>query len=141
MDDRVRYDEGVFVGYRHFDATDAEPTYPFGHDLSYAAFEYGDATVEGDRLRATVENVADRDGREVVQAYVRPPETAVERPERELAGVAAVDVPAGDSSTIGIDLAETAFARYDEQDGWTSIRVTTRSKWGAPRGTSGGGSR
>jgi len=119
VDDRAHYDEGVFVGYRHFDAADAAPTYPFGHGESYAEFEYGGATVEDGVARVDVENVADRPGREVVQAYVRPPETAVERPERELAGFAAVEVPAGDSETVEIDLSEAAFARYDEDAGWT----------------------
>ncbi|MFC6729732.1 glycoside hydrolase family 3 C-terminal domain-containing protein, partial [Natronoarchaeum mannanilyticum] len=119
VDDRAHYDEGVFVGYRHFDAADAAPTYPFGHGESYAAFEYGDATVEDDVARVDVENVADRAGREVVQAYVRPPETGVERPERELAGFAAVEVEAGDSKTVEIELSEMAFARYDEDAGWT----------------------
>jgi len=33
VNDEVHYEEGVFVGYRHFDATDAELTYPFGHGL------------------------------------------------------------------------------------------------------------
>jgi len=119
VDDRAHYDEGVFVGYRHFDAADAAPTYPFGHGESYAEFEYGDVAVEDGVARVDVENVADRDGREVVQAYVRPPETDVERPERELAGFAAVEVPAGGSETVEIELSEAAFARYDEQDGWT----------------------
>ena len=31
----VRYGEGVFVGYRGYDALDREVGYPFGHGLSY----------------------------------------------------------------------------------------------------------
>jgi len=119
VDERVHHDEGVFVGYRHFDAADTVPTYPFGHGESYGEFEYGDATVDDGVVRIDVENVADSAGREVVQAYVRPPETAVERPERELAGFAAVEVPAGGSETVEIELSEAAFARYDEEAGWT----------------------
>lgn len=37
-DDTVHYDEGVFVGYRHFDREAIEPLFPFGHGLSYADF-------------------------------------------------------------------------------------------------------
>ncbi|WP_135664605.1 beta-glucosidase [Halorhabdus rudnickae] len=120
VDGQVHYDEGVFVGYRHFDRAGAEPTYSFGYGLSYADFEYVDASIDGERATVTVENVAERDGREVVQAYVRPPAIeSVDRPERELAGFAAVDVPAGERVTVELDLDERAFARYDDSDGWT----------------------
>ncbi|SFS08754.1 beta-glucosidase [Halomicrobium zhouii] len=120
-DDEVHYDEGVFVGYRHFDDTDAEPTYPFGHGLSYAEFAYRDVEmVDDETVRVTVENTSERDGREVVQAYVRPPHVAdVERPLREFAGHTAVDIPAGESVTVDVTLDDLAFRRYDESDGWT----------------------
>ncbi|RDZ39688.1 glycosyl hydrolase [Haloferax sp. Atlit-19N] len=123
VDDEARYDEGVFVGYRHFDAADAddEPTYPFGHGFSYATFEYGEAEVRGDDAVAVeVTNASDRDGREVVQAYVRPPTVAgVERPTRELAGYAAVELAAGATETVELTLSEHAFRRYDDSEGWT----------------------
>ncbi|GAA0531597.1 glycoside hydrolase family 3 C-terminal domain-containing protein [Halorubrum ejinorense] len=133
-DGEVRHDEGVFVGYRWFDADDdrvagasgSEPTYPFGHGRSYATFEYRDASVEPAppaadaerRATVTVANVSDRGGREVVQAYVRPPAVdGVDRPVRELAGFASVDVPAGESRTVEFALDDRAFARYGET-GW-----------------------
>ncbi|WP_207591513.1 glycoside hydrolase family 3 C-terminal domain-containing protein [Halomontanus rarus] len=125
VDDEAHYEEGLFVGYRHFDDTDGEPTYPFGHGLSYAAFEYGESEVEstsgtGATLRVPLENVADRAGREVVQVYVRPPDAdGPERPVRELAGFASVELEAGETRTVDVELEERAFARYDEADGWT----------------------
>ncbi|MDB9302290.1 glycoside hydrolase family 3 C-terminal domain-containing protein [Halorubrum ezzemoulense] len=133
VDGEVSHDEGVFVGYRWFDADDdraagagdAEPTYPFGHGHSYATFEYRDASVEAApaadaerRATVTVANVSDRDGREVVQAYVRPPAVdGVDRPVRELAGFASVAVPAGEVRTVEIVLDERAFTRYGKS-GW-----------------------
>jgi beta-glucosidase len=125
IDGVADYEEGLFVGYRAFDAdhTDGEPVYPFGHGESYATFEYGEASVTDGTVAIDVENVADRPGREVVQAYVRPPETgpgaAVDRPVRELAGVAAVPLHAGETRTVEIDLDERALGRYDESAGWT----------------------
>ncbi|ELZ96206.1 beta-glucosidase family protein [Haloferax sulfurifontis] len=123
VDDEAQYDEGVFVGYRHFDTADAddEPTYPFGHGLSYATFEYGEAEARGDDAVAVeVTNASDRAGREVVQAYVRPPAVAgVERPTRELAGYAAVELAAGETETVELSLSEHAFRRYDDAEGWT----------------------
>mgnify|MGYP000023548151 FL=1 len=121
VDDEVYYDEGVFVGYRHFDDADVDPTYPFGHGHSYATFEYGDAETTGEQTVAVpVENVDNRPGREVVQAYVRPPSVAgVDRPARELAGFEAVQLDAGERQTVELALDDLAFSRYDPEDGWT----------------------
>ncbi|MDS0259318.1 glycoside hydrolase family 3 C-terminal domain-containing protein [Haloarcula sp. S1CR25-12] len=118
-DDVARYDEGVFVGYRHFDSGDDEPTYPFGHGHSYATFEYGDATVVGDAtVELSVRNVADRPGRDVVQAYVRPPAVdGIDRPVREFAAAQSVALDPGETGTVTLELDELAFSRYDE--GWT----------------------
>jgi beta-glucosidase len=105
------------VGYHHFDASETAPTYPFGHGCSYASFAYRDLTVTDEgTVELTVENTSDRDGREVVQSYVCPPESAIERPERELGGFATVDVAAGQSERVRIDLDDRAFSYYD--DGW-----------------------
>ncbi|WP_423998716.1 beta-glucosidase family protein [Haloarcula salina] len=121
VDGAVHYDEGLFVGYRHFDAADAEPTYPFGHGRSYATFEYGAAeTGEDQTVSVTVENVADRPGREVVQAYVSPPDVdGVERPEREFAAAESVRLDAGERRTVTLSLDDLALSRYDTEDGWT----------------------
>jgi beta-glucosidase len=43
---RVRYGEGLLVGYRHYDTSDVEPRFCFGHGLSYARFAYGELEVE-----------------------------------------------------------------------------------------------
>ncbi|WP_121820385.1 beta-glucosidase [Halostella salina] len=123
-DDAVEYAEGVFVGYRYLDREGTEPTFPFGHGESYAAFEYGAPTVErnGDEvtLRVPVENVAERAGTEVVQAYVGEDDPAVSRPERELAGFEKVRLDPGERTTVAVDLHPDAFAYYEEGSGWTT---------------------
>ncbi|KAA9397902.1 glycosyl hydrolase [Haloarcula sp. CBA1130] len=121
VDDEAHYDEGVFVGYRHFDDAETDPTYPFGHGHSYASFEYGEAeTTDEQTVAVPVENVADRPGREVVQAYVRPPSVdGVARPSRELAGFEAVQLDAGERQTVELALDDLAFSRYDPDSGWT----------------------
>ncbi|MFC6905212.1 beta-glucosidase family protein [Halalkalicoccus tibetensis] len=122
IDDEARYDEGVFVGYRAFDATDTEPAYPFGHGKSYAEFRYGEVETDGSTVGVEVENASERAGREVVQAYVRPPAApeGVERPVRELAGFESVEVDSGESQRVEVELDERAFARYDPEEGWTT---------------------
>ena len=74
----MRYGEGLFVGYRDYDARDAAVSFPFGHGLSYTTFEFSALTVTGSTdagidVELTVANTGDRDGREVVQVYVSVP--------------------------------------------------------------------
>jgi beta-glucosidase len=123
VDDVARYDEGVFVGYRHFDRNGVDPTFPFGHGRSYADFEYGEATVKRDGTEVTVNvpvsNVAEHSGTEVVQVYVREDDPAVPRPDRELGGFEKVRLAAGEHEPVSVTLDADAFAYYDEDDGWT----------------------
>ncbi|MFC7139658.1 beta-glucosidase [Halosimplex aquaticum] len=134
--EHVHYDEGVFVGYRGFDRDGVDPLFPFGHGRSYAEFAYEELAVEraqesggtdgdgrgsGFEATVTVENSADRPGREVVQTYVEPPPApgTVARPERELAGFAAVELDAGERRQVSLTVPRRALERYDERDGWT----------------------
>jgi beta-glucosidase len=112
----VRYGEGIFVGYRGYDALDLQVSYPFGHGLSYTSFSYADLTTnltgsaqDGDLLvnvTCRVTNTGDRRGKEVVQLYVRDPEASVARPVRELKAFAKVDLDP--SQTTVVDLPLTA---------------------------------
>ncbi|WP_233263362.1 beta-glucosidase [Halorhabdus sp. CUG00001] len=125
IDFEAEYSEGVFVGYRHFDNADIEPLFPFGHGLSYTDFEYTDVSVEsGDgptaTVQVTVENVGDRDGYEVVQAYLGQDDPSVERPPKELAAFESVELAAGEETTITLSIEERDFAYYDEDGAaWT----------------------
>ncbi len=100
----VRYGEGLFVGYRWYDARELEVGFPFGHGLSYTSFRYDDLALAADGgdivVRATVVNTGARAGREVVQAYVSLPGSAVQRPARWLGGFASVELEPGESATV-----------------------------------------
>ncbi|MFC4063561.1 beta-glucosidase [Actinoplanes subglobosus] len=105
----VRYGEGVFVGYRAYDAVDRAVAYPFGHGLSYTTFAYHDlaVTVAGDSsvlVTCTVVNTGARHGKEVVQLYVGPPASPVARPVRELKAFAKLDLPPGAGETVTFQL-------------------------------------
>mgnify|MGYP003851975599 FL=1 len=118
----AEYDEGVFVGYRHFDAEGIEPQFAFGHGLSYTDFTYSNVTVEADdepgaSVEVTVENVGDRPGRDVVQVYLGPAEAAVERPPKALAGFEPITLDAGETTTVTLSIDARAFAYYDVEAG------------------------
>ncbi|GLI27037.1 glycosyl hydrolase [Agromyces rhizosphaerae] len=120
---RVRYGEGLFVGYRWYDARAIDVAYPFGHGLSYTDFEYADAsaeaTADGIDVRVTVTNTGDRDGAEVVQVYSALPGSSVVRAPRELKGFAKVSVPAGESRVARVHLRRDDLAYWDTRaDAW-----------------------
>ncbi|GAA1507104.1 beta-glucosidase [Agromyces terreus] len=119
----VRYGEGLFVGYRWYDARELEVTYPFGHGLSYTSFEYADASAtasaDGVAVRVTVTNTGDRDGAEVVQVYTALPGSAVVRAPRELKGFAKVALAAGESREVEVAVRRADLAYWDTRvDRW-----------------------
>jgi beta-glucosidase len=117
----VRYGEGLFVGYRGFDAREQEVAYPFGFGLSYTTFGYGQATATataaGIEVRVPVTNTGDRDGREVVQVYVSLPGSAVQRARRELKAFASVPVKAGATEDVVLTIDRDDLAYWDTRLG------------------------
>jgi beta-glucosidase len=119
---RVRYGEGVFVGYRGYDELGREPLFPFGHGLTYTTFAYDDLAVGtgddgSDQVSVTVTNAGDRPGSSVVQVYVDQRRPSVRRPPRELAGFARVVLEAGASERVTIRLDDHAFDHIDPDTG------------------------
>ncbi|HEY9324860.1 MAG TPA: glycoside hydrolase family 3 C-terminal domain-containing protein, partial [Agromyces sp.] len=113
----VRYGEGLFVGYRWYDARDAEVRYPFGHGLSYTTFGYSDLSVAADAsgltVRVTVTNTGDRAGREVVQVYTGLAASGVQRAPREIKAFANVALEAGESRQVEIAVRNEDLAYWD----------------------------
>ncbi|MFJ8755024.1 glycoside hydrolase family 3 C-terminal domain-containing protein [Streptomyces sp. NPDC102441] len=118
----VRYGEGVFVGYRGYDAAAREVAFPFGHGLSYTSFAYSGLRVApaGDAVSVTVTvtNTGRRPGREVVQIYSSGPAgSTVARPPRELRGFASVDLAPGESREVTVEMARHELAYYSAREG------------------------
>ncbi|WP_457100634.1 glycoside hydrolase family 3 C-terminal domain-containing protein [Microbacterium sp. P5_E9] len=116
-DGHVRYGEGLFVGYRWYEARRMQIAFPFGHGLSYTTFGYGDAaaavTADGDvEVRITVTNTGDRAGREVVQAYTSLPGSAVQRAPKELKAFALVALEAGESREVTLTVRRADLAYW-----------------------------
>ncbi len=117
--DKVRYGEGIYVGYRYYDAKEMPVAFPFGHGLSYTTFAYGDLRVpssfdvsQGLQVSVDVTNTGTRAGKDVVQLYVRDVDAALARPPKELKGFAKVLLEPGRTETVTFDLGFRAFAYY-----------------------------
>ena len=116
----VNYKEGVFVGYRHFDAKNLQPEFPFGFGLSYATFAYRNLVVTpggaGKPVAATVtlelENTSRREGAEVVQLYLRDVESSVPRPLRELKAFKKIALRPGQKSQVSFEIPREACAFF-----------------------------
>jgi beta-glucosidase len=117
---KVRYEEGVFVGYRHYDRQGITPMFPFGFGLSYTSFELSDLAVDHSRFESdgavsvyvTVANIGARAGSEVVQLYVGDESSSVPRPAKELKAFAKVHLGPGETARVKLELKERDFAFY-----------------------------
>jgi beta-glucosidase len=127
IEGKVVYGEGVLVGYRFYETTRLAPLFPFGFGLSYGDFVLEDVAVVGDgggevTVEVTVVNNGTRHGTEVVQVYMRAPESLVRRPDRELVGFTKIVVDAGGRATVRVSLGANAFRYWDdvETHAWRS---------------------
>jgi beta-glucosidase len=116
----VRYGEGIFIGYRYYDAKEIPVLFPFGHGLSYTTFAYSSPRIsaatcqdsEGLTVSIDVTNIGKATGKETVQVYVHDREAALLRPPKELKGFAKVALQPGETKTVIIPLDFRSFAYY-----------------------------
>ena len=126
---QVRYGEGVFIGYRWYEARHLPVRFPFGHGLSYTTFEIGqpdcdDTEISSDQkvtIRIPVTNTGKRLGTEVVQIYVAPRNSSVQRPKKELKNFAKVNLNPGESTVVTIELSPRDFAFWNPGDMYRSV--------------------
>lgn len=116
----ARYGEGILVGYRHYDARDIEPMFPFGYGLSYTTFKYSGLRApkvlrKGDSLKVelTVKNTGLKAGAEVVQLYVGDIRSSLFRPPKELKGFRKVLLRPGEVKRVAFTLNERDLSFYD----------------------------
>ena len=116
-----RYGEGLFMGYRGYDARGLAPRFAFGHGLSYGATEWGEpiasaAAIGTDgtlTVRVPVSATGTRDATVVVQGYVAPIAASAKRPPKELKAWSKSTVVAGTTSVLELQFGPDAFHHWD----------------------------
>ncbi len=102
--------------YRFMD----DALFPFGFGLSYTSFKIGNARLskttfkvnEAIQLTVPVTNAGKRDGVEVVQVYIRKVND-IEGPLKTLRGFKRIEIPAGKTQQVSIDLNAASFEFFD----------------------------
>lgn len=116
---------GYFHGYRYFDREGLAPRFPFGFGLSYTEFSYSNLQLsessisedESLRVSFSVTNTGEVEGKEVVQLYIGPPGSLVERPVRELRAFDKIHLDPGETKKVTFEIPSRDLAYYDVSPG------------------------
>lgn len=102
------------VTYRYYKG---KPLYPFGHGLSYSAFEYSGFKIsEADHIitaELNIKNSSETDGDEVVQIYFRAESSRIKRPIKQLCGFKRIHIYAGETVQIKLEIPKTELQLWD----------------------------
>lgn len=117
----IKYNEGIFVGYRWHDSKNIKPLFSFGHGLSYTTFEIGQAKAdksvitEDETITFTipVKNTGKRAGAEVLQLYIRDVKSSLPRPLKELKGFEKIYLNPGEQKEVTITIDKSALSFFD----------------------------
>ena len=133
INDESNYTEGLFIGYRWYDAFNVTPRFAFGHGLSYTSFRYDKIVAFPYRnsknteketniaIMAKITNIGSVAGAEVAQLYIGYPATAQE-PPRVLRGIQKVFVQPGQSAEVTFNLTNQDISIWDSNaHDWTVV--------------------
>jgi beta-glucosidase len=105
-----------------------DPLYPFGFGLSYTQFTYGDLQLSSNSLKGnqalkasiTITNSGSKDGKEVVQLYIRDVVGSTTRPVKELKGFQKIELKAGETKTATFNITpeDLKYYNYDLKYDW-----------------------
>ena len=133
---QATYSEGLFVGYRWYQANEVTPNFCFGHGLSYTSFAYGSlqevksASSNSDEdvlmhLSVEVTNTGEVDSFEVAQLYMSYPSVLTEEPTKQLKAFKKVFVKASESATVVFELTQRDVSIWNaEVHNWEVVKGT-----------------
>ena len=130
----VRHTEGINIGYRYYITKKVPTQFCFGHGLSYTTFAYEDLRITNSVVdhsevdnrneivpainitgQVRITNTGTHRGAEVVQIYVSPVTSKIDRPELELKAFDKVCLEPGESKIVTFYLESDAFSYYNEE--------------------------
>jgi len=140
VDGVAHYAEGIFVGYRYFDAHDIEPLFPFGYGLSYTTYGFKKLVVTPDNVSLKdiskhtiavtfdVTNTGKRAGAEVIQLYLGlPVAPGIPQPPKQLKAFAKVSLEPGQTHRARLELDAHSLRCWDtSRHDWTILPGTYR---------------
>jgi beta-glucosidase len=105
-----------------------EPVYPFGYGLSYTSFSYSNITLSKDQMHptdkitasVTVTNTGTKEGKEVVQLYIRDLVGSVSRPVKELKGFQKISLKPGESRKVSFTIGVNDLKFFNSDLKWVS---------------------
>jgi beta-glucosidase len=116
----IEYD--LWHGYRKLERDGHTPAFPFGFGLSYTRYRYANLKLAQTQLGPSetlslsldVSNIGAHAGEEVVQLYVSPIGSSVERAPKELKAFTRIALQLGETKTIQLSVPISRLAYYDE---------------------------
>ncbi|MDB4899966.1 MAG: glycoside hydrolase family 3 domain protein, partial [Gemmatimonadetes bacterium] len=132
-----RYSEGIFLGYRWYDAKDIAPLFPFGHGLSYTKFAYSGLAVrpagDGYDVSFRLRNTGARRGAEVPQLYVGAPTPApVPMAAQALAAFERVELAPGEERAVTLHVGPRQLSYWStERHDWVVVPGSRAVKIGS----------
>lgn len=117
----TRYEDGIYVGYRHFERNNIQPLFPFGYGLSYSSFKYNDLKLSSKEIDANdklvvslkLKNTSKLKGSEIVQLYVKDVKASVDRPVKELKSFKKVSLNPGEEKDVEMIIDKSALSYFD----------------------------
>ena len=116
------YKEDILVGYRWYDTKNIDPSFSFGHGLSYTSFDITDISSskkeylidENIKISCAVKNTGPFEGKEVVQVYIGKVQSKVNRAKKELKAFKKILVKKNQLEKIEIEIPIKSLAYYNE---------------------------
>jgi beta-glucosidase len=124
LDDIPAFDDYKVTNGRTYMYFDKTPIYPFGFGLSYTTFEYNNIRVDkpevaiGETLKVTVDvkNTGRYDGDEVVQLYLREPDTREDRPLLQLKGLQRIHLKKDETKSVTFELDRESLSHWNKDN-------------------------